>query len=145
MPTFYDAFITQALDLTPGNQFYIPCEDKQEQKKMEKILKNSLSRLPLQHQMQLRITRSFKDKRLWVVLAKKDPSHKDFFVKHKDAEGNWTISRASLNTSSERLRLLEAMVEDGLTEEEILKVIKLSPLERKLFFPETTAKEKEVF
>jgi hypothetical protein len=137
MPTIYDAFILQALELPQGNQFYIPCEDKQEQKKIEKILKEAISRLPIQHQMALRVARTFKDKRLWVVIAKKKPSHEEFFVKHQDRKGGWTVSRLSLDTSAERLRVIEAMVEDGLTEEEIVEILgPISSVEQKLFFPE---------
>lgn len=137
MPSIYDAFILQALELPQGNQFFIPCEDKQEQKKMEKILKEAISRLPIQNQMELRVARTFKDKRLWIVIAKKKPSHEEFFVKHQDGKGGWAVSRLSLDTSSDRLRVIEAMVEDGLTEEEILETLgSLSSVERKLFFPE---------
>ena len=138
MPTIYDAFILQALELPQGNQFYIPCEDKQEQKKIEKILKEALTRLPVPMQMELRVARTFKDRRLWIVIAKKNPSHEEFFVKHKNSTGDWTVSRASLPTSSDRLRVIEAMVEDGLTEDEISETLEgLSEIERKLFFPST--------
>lgn len=137
MPTIYDAFILQALELPQGNQFFIPCEDKQEQKKMEKILKEAISRLPIQTQMELRVARTFKDKRLWIVIVKKKPSHEEFFVKHKDGKGGWAISRLSLDTSADRLRVIEAMIEDNHTEEEISEVLgSISDVERKLFFPE---------
>lgn len=136
MPSIYDAFILQALELQHGNQFYIPCEDKQEQKKIEKILKEALSRLPIQNQMELRVARTFKDKRLWLVIAKKNPSHEEFFVKHRNKAGEWVVSRASLPTSSDRLRVIEAMLEDGITEDEISETLDgLSEIERKLFFP----------
>ena len=137
MPSIYDAFILQALELPQGNQFFIPCEDKQEQKKIEKILKEAISRLPIQNQLELRVARTFKDKRLWVVIAKKKPSHEEFFVKHQDGKGGWAVSRLSLDTSSDRLRVIEAMVEDGLTEEEVVGILgPISAVEQKLFFPE---------
>ena len=43
MATIYDALFLQALDLAPGEQIYIPCEYKQEQKKTEKVIKEAMT------------------------------------------------------------------------------------------------------
>jgi len=134
--TIYDALFLKALDLAPGEQIYIPCEDKQEQKKTEKVIKEAMTGAPIDIQLKLRVVRTFKDKRLWVVIARKNPLHEEFFVKERNAAGDWTVKRTNLGTDASRLRVLEAMVEDGLTEEEIEDQIgALSDVEKKLFFP----------
>ena len=136
MATIYDALFLQALDLSPGEQIYIPCEDKQEQKKTEKVIKEAMTGAPVDVQLKLRVARTFKDKRLWVVIARKNPLHEEFFVKERSPSGDWTVKRTSLGTDATRLRVIEAMIEDGLTEEEISEAIgDLSDVERKLFFP----------
>ena len=85
---------------------------------------------------------SFKDKKLWVVIARKNPLHEEFFTKVRTASGDWTVKRTNLGTDATRLRMLEAMIEDGLTEEEIKEHLgEISEIERKLFFP--TIKEEE--
>lgn len=136
MATIYDALFLKALDLSPGEQIYIPCEDKQEQKKTEKVIKEAMAGAPIDIQLKLRVVRTFKDKRLWVVIARKNPLHEEFFVKERTASGDWAVKRTNLGTDATRLRVLEAMVEDGLTEEEISEAIgELSDVEKKLFFP----------
>lgn len=136
MATIYDALFLQALDLSPGEQIYIPCEDKQEQKKTEKVIKEAMTGAPVDVQLKLRVARTFKDKRLWVVIARKNPLHEEFFVKERTASGDWTVKRTTLGTDATRLRVIEAMIEDGLTEEEISEAIgEVSEVEKKLFFP----------
>ena len=142
MATIYDALFLQALDLSPGEQIYIPCEDKQEQKKTEKVIKEAMVNAPVDVQLKLRVVRTFKDKKLWVVIARKNPLHEEFFTKVRTASGDWAVKRTNLGTDATRLRMLEAMIEDGLTEEEIKEHLgEISEIERKLFFP--TIKEEE--
>lgn len=136
MPDIYDAIFLKALELNPGEQIYIPCEDKQEQKKTEKVIKEAISKATLDIQMQLRVARTFKDKKLWVMIARKTPLHSDFFVKYKTESGEWRIRRDSLETDATRLRVIAAMIEDGISEDEILESLgEISEVERKLFFP----------
>ena len=144
-PSIYDAWITKAIHLAPGESIYIPCEDKVEQKGIEKLIKQATQRLPLDHQFSLRITKTFKDKRLWVLIAKKDPRHEEAFAKVRDGAGGWRVERTSLGTDPDRIRALTFMVEDGYALDEVERMMEspLSDLEREMFFP-TIPAPKEV-
>jgi hypothetical protein len=133
----YDAWIARAFELNPGEAVFIPIEDKGEQKAVVRIVEDALSRAGVGPSMTLRVSPTFRDKKLWVQIHKRATTHETAFVKRRDQNGNWVVERTSLGTDADRLRTIQVAVEDGLSQGEIEKFIgPLSEAEVLTFFPE---------
>lgn len=138
--TIYDAWVTRAYNLAPGEQLFIPCDDKEEQKEIVKIVKDALQRGPLDLGMGIRVSPTFRDKKLWVQIVKKLADRSIGFRKYKRMDGTYQIVREELNTTSDRLRAIQVAVEDGYDLERLEFELgtKLSQIEKDMFFPEET-------
>lgn len=136
--TIYDAWVTRAYNLAPGEQLFIPCDDKQEQKEVIKILNDALQRGPLDLALSIRVSPTFRDKRLWVQITKKVSDRSVGFKKFQHSDGTWAVEREALGTTTDRIRSIQAAVEDGLSLEEIEEMFgtALLEIERKMFFPD---------
>ncbi len=116
----YIAWIIKTVELETGEEYFIPVEEKAEQKRFIKGIQAELKimeGLDSLKASQVHVYTTFKDKRLWVVLRKTSVS--PFVGFKKSADG--TIDKVLLDISSEKLRRLALMVEDGLTLEEIVE------------------------
>lgn len=134
-PTIYDAWVTKAFDLNPGEQLFIPVEDKPEQKLIYSVMTDALERGPRSLRTEIRVAKTFRDKRLWVQLTRRRMDHATAFIKYQKEDGSWDVKRTDLETDAERLRTIQVMVEDGYTQEEVEKEIgQLSEAEELLFY-----------
>ncbi len=134
-PTIYDAWITKVMELNPGEQLFIPVEDKVEQTLIYDIMNKALEKGPQSLRTEVRVSKTFRDKRLWVQLTRRTADHSTAFVKFRKPDGSWDIRKEEINTSMGRLRMIQVMVEDGLDQPQIEDQIgELSEGEELLFF-----------
>ena len=130
-----DAWFREILDLPLGNELYIPCETKQEQKNVRKAFLKQIkeySYIQAERASKLQISDTFRDGRLWVVAKKR--VHNPFVGFTKSPNG--TISKFIVSEDLERRRRIELMSQDGLSKKaanELLEPV-LTEEEEKEFF-----------
>ena len=133
--TLYDGHIGKVLTLSDNESIFIFCQDKQEQRVVAKIISDRLLEYPLEKQLLIRVSKVFKDKKLWVTLTKRSPSHEEVFIKGRSASGDWEIKRSTISVDSERTHIIKSMIADKYSREEIESIMgKLSQIEDALFF-----------
>jgi hypothetical protein len=109
--------------LSFGEELYIPASSRREQRITESLFNRERKLLakidPLQA-AQTHIYSVFRDQRFWVVLKKMDASPSTVFIKGSSGK----VEKLSTDSfeSSQRFRRLRLMLEDGLSETEILEI-----------------------
>lgn len=130
MSKYLETWILEATKLRPGEMLYIPCATKEEQKRFKLELRKLFDRFPWEEDHHLTFGVSFKDKSLWVYIKKELLDQRVAYVKNLDGE----VRRIEASTSSERVRIIRCMLEDGNSIEDIESFLgSLSPQERSIF------------
>ena len=133
--TLYDGHIGKALTLSDNESIFIFCQDKQEQRTVYSIIKERLVEYPLDKQLLIRVSKTFKDKKLWVTLTHRTPSHDEIFIKNRSASGDWEVKRDTISVDPDRMRIIKSMIEDKHSREDVESIMgKLSSIEDALFF-----------
>lgn len=133
--TLYDGHIGKVLTLSDNESIFIFCQDKQEQRTVYSIIKERLVEYPLDKQLLIRVSKTFKDKKLWVTLTHRTPSHDEIFVKGRSASGDWEVKRDTISVDPDRMRIIKSMIEDKHSREDVESIMgKLSSIEDALFF-----------
>lgn len=113
----YRVWFQKALSLRPGEKLYLQAETKNEQKEILGTLKRERAQLQLVNPelaMQIDITLSEKDAKLWVLLIKRTTSR---VVGYVVSDGQ--VEKVQLNTDEEKLRRISLMLRDGYSLAEI--------------------------
>jgi hypothetical protein len=122
--TIEELWFSKALsELAPGEQFFIPVENQQEQSMLyNNILKirDSLAKENPITASKITISKELKDERLWVILERRATSPLIGYKKGKDG-----ISRTVLLYDPERSRKIQLMISDDFSLEEIEKLLEV--------------------
>ena len=113
-----ERWIEAAKDLEPGGMIYLEVQDKKEQTVRMKAFNEILAKLSRDEPVlasKIKVSRSFKDRRVWVELLMLDKSPLEGYIKQPDG----TIKKISVTVDPDRRRRLKLMVQDGLTRDEI--------------------------
>lgn len=108
-------------ELKTGEEFYLPCHSKDQQKVLFKAFKKELSTLEKIDPMagaSLDVYYTFRDKRFWVVLRKIVPEMSIGFK--KDLSG--VTSKVTIEGNNAMKRRISLMRQDGMTWEDIEEI-----------------------
>lgn len=136
----YINWIRKTLELEIGEELYIPVDNKQSQKTILRGINKELRIMEVFDlaATQVYVTKTFKDKRLWVLLKKTGVSPFVGFKKGVDG----VVQRVSIDSLSEKMRRLTLMIEDGLNLEEVQEIEGELTNEEAKFFRGRGGKEK---
>lgn len=114
-------WIRKALELKSGEDLYLPCENRVSQRELLVIYKRELrllKKIAPEDEAKLLVTKVFKDHRYWLILKRISASPLVGFVKRTTGE----VEKCYIS-SLEKERMLFLMRKDGLSEEEIKKIL----------------------
>jgi len=130
-----DAWFREILKLPVGDELYIPCETKQEQKNIKRAFFRQIkeySFVQAEEASKLQIADTFRDGRLWILATRKSQSPLVGFKKSSSGK----IAKFIVTEDPARRRRIEMMIQDRLPKKEINDL--LDP-------PLTEEEEKEFF
>jgi len=129
--------------LKPGEEIYIFCESKKEQKALLRAFASVASdfgRLSPAEASKIVVAPSFKDGKIWVKLRKRTSSL--FVGFHRKPNGS--VQRIDLGEAEERERQIKDLIRRGASKEAIEEALGgLSPQERRKYFGELCSQEEE--
>lgn len=113
------AILRNAIEMCVGDQTFVSVENKRDQKRVEKSLREARAKLERDDRRfsQVTITSTLRDGRLWVVVTLAPPTQ--MYIKRASGE----VERAKIDIDPERARLIKCMVTDRLTIEEMNNIL----------------------
>lgn len=112
MNEVYDTWFRKATELEPGEKLFIPVETSAEQKEVRRVLLKAQATMAASLQeaaLSVDIFADIQDKKLWVVLLKRQVSRSVAYMKSLDG----SLKKISLSIDEGKRQRIHLMISDG--------------------------------